>query len=96
MNKKKLYCVFDCETATCSFADEIAGGDPIKKKKIAIAKPLIYDMGWTICDRAGNIHEQKQFLIAETFSVPAIFNTAYYKDKRPIYLDMLKRGEISI
>lgn len=94
--KKKLYCVFDCETATLPFADEIAEGDANRKKKIAIAKPLIYDMGWTICDRAGNIHERKQFLIAETFSIPAVFNTAYYKDKRPIYLDMLKRGEITI
>ena len=96
MSKKKLYCVFDCETASLPFSDEIAQGDPERKKRIAIAKPLIYDAGWTICDRAGNIHERKQFLIAETFSVPAVFNTAYYAEKRPIYLEMLKRGETTI
>lgn len=95
-NKKKFYCVVDTETATLPFSDEIAQGDPERKKKIAIAKPLIYDIGWTICDRAGNIHERKQFLIAETFSVPAVFNTAYYAEKRPIYLEMLRKGETVI
>lgn len=95
-NKIKKYCVVDTETATLPFSDEIAQGDPERKKKIAIAKPLIYDIGWTICDRAGNIHDRKQFLIAETFSVPAVFNTAYYAEKRPIYLEMLKKGETTI
>lgn len=96
MSKKKLYMVFDCETATVSYADEIAQGDPERKKRIAIAKPLIYDLGYTICDRAGNIHERKQFLVAETFSVPTVFNTAYYAAKRPIYLEMLKCGKTVI
>jgi len=96
MSKKKFFMVVDTETATLPFADEIAQGDPECKKKIAIAKPLVYDIGWTICDRAGVIHERKQFLIAETFAVPAVFNTAYYAEKRPIYLEMLKNGETSI
>ena len=94
--KKLYYMVVDTETATLPFSDEIAQGDPAIKKKIAIAKPLVYDIGWTICDRAGNIYDRKQFLIAETFAVPSVFNTAYYAEKRPIYLDMLKRGETTI
>lgn len=96
MANKKMYCVVDTETATLPYADEIAQGDPERKKKIAIAKPLVYDIGWTICDRAGIIHDRKQFLIAETFSVPAVFNTAYYAEKRPIYLEMLRKGETII
>ena len=94
--KKKMFMVVDTETCTCAFANEIANGDPEKKKKIAIAKPLVYDIGWTICDRQGNIYDRKQFLIAETFAVPQIFNTAYYADKRPRYLEMLNRGETTI
>lgn len=94
--KKKVFCVLDCETATLPFANDIAGDDAEKKKRIAIAKPLVYDIGWTICTRDGEILDKKQFLIAETFSVMPIFNTAYYKDKRPIYLEMLRRGETSI
>ena len=97
MAKKKLkFCVVDTETATLAFANDIAGDDAEKKKRIAIAKPLVYDIGWTICTRNGEILDKKQFLIAETFSVMPIFNTAYYKDKRPIYLEMLRRGETSI
>lgn len=95
-NKTKRYLMLDCETATLPFADEIAGDNPERKKRIAIAKPLIYDIGWTITNRKGDILESKQFLIAETFAVPSIFNTAYYAEKRPIYLEMLKKNETSI
>ena len=94
--KKLLYMVVDTETATLPFASEIARGDNERKKRIAIAKPLVYDIGWTITDRKGTIIDKKQFLVAETFSVPSVFNTAYYAEKRPIYLDMLTRGETSV
>lgn len=96
MAKKLFFMVVDTETATLPMADEIAQGDPERKKRIAIAKPLVYDIGWTITDRAGVIYDKKQFLIAETFSVPAVFNTAYYAEKRPIYINMIAREEISI
>ena len=96
MRKELRYMVFDCETATLPFANEIAKGDTEAKKKIAIARPLIYDLGWTITNRKGEILDSKQFLVAETFAVPAVFNTAYYAEKRPIYLEMMKRGEITV
>lgn len=96
MAKKLFYMVLDSETATLGFANEVAQGDPERKKRIAIAKPLVYDIGWTITDRKGNIYDRKQFLIAETFSVPAVFNTAYYAEKRPIYLEMLSKGETQV
>lgn len=94
--KENRYMVLDCETATLPFANEIACGDAEKKKKIAIARPLIYDIGWTITNRKGEILDSKQFLIAETFSVPPVFNTAYYAEKRPLYLEKLARNEIAI
>ena len=90
------YMVLDTETATLPFVNEIAQGDPDKKKKIAIARPLIYDIGWTITNRKGELLDRKQFLVAETFSVPAVFNTAYYAEKRPRYLEMLRKHETSI
>lgn len=30
------------------------------------------------------------------FSVPQVFNTAYYSDKRPIYLEKIANGEIEV
>ena len=91
--RRKYYMVLDCETATLPYAHNYDGDS---RKKIAIAKPLIYDLGWQIIDRQGRVYSKKHFLISEVFSVPSIFNTAYYASKRPIYIDMLKKGEISI
>lgn len=95
MSKKLNYMVLDCETATLPYVNE-KELDAEQKKKIAIAKPLIYDIGWTRCDRQGTIIDSKQFLIAETFAVPSIFDTAYYKEKRPLYIEMMNKGEIEI
>lgn len=94
--KPYVYMVVDTETATLPFANEIARGNEEIKKKIAIAKPLVYDIGWILSRRDGSILVKRQFLVAEIFSVPAIFNTAYYKNKRPLYLEMLRKGEITV
>lgn len=94
--EKFRYLVVDTETATLPFANEISNDNPELKKKIAIAKPLVYDIGWVIAHRDGTIVEKKQFLIAETFAVPSVFNTAYYKEKRPLYLEMIRKSEITV
>lgn len=91
--RRKYYLILDCETATLPYASKF-GGD--EKKAISIAKPLIYDLGWTICDAKGKIYRKRSYLITEIFSVPSVFNTAYYKEKRPQYLEKLKAGSISL
>lgn len=91
--RRKYYLVLDCETATMPFASEYDGK---AKQKIAIAKPLIYDLGWQIIDIKGNVYKREKFLISEIFSVPSVFNTAYYASKRPIYLEKLKNGDITL
>lgn len=91
--RRKYYMVLDCETATLPCVGKLSAGD---KKKIAIAKPLIYDLGWKIIDKKGREYARKNFLITEIFSVPEIFNTAYYASKRPQYIEKLNRGEIKL
>lgn len=91
--RRKYYLILDCETATLPYAANYSAD---AKKNIAIAKPLIYDLGWQIVDARGTVYRRRSYLISEIFSVPAIFNTAYYASKRPIYLERLERGEISI
>lgn len=91
--KKKYYLILDTETATVPFAGTIARNEQ-EKKNIAIAKPLVYDIGWTISDRQGNIIKKENYLVQETFFVPQIFNTAYYRDKRPQYMEMFGKREI--
>lgn len=94
MGKKLVYMVLDTETATLPFANEIAQENSEIKKRIAIAKPIVYDIGYTLMHRDGTIIKRVQHLITETFSVPSVFNTAYYANKRPLYLAMLDREEI--
>ena len=91
--RRKYYVVLDCETATLPYASKLPEH---LKKQIAIAKPLIYDLGWTIVDKKGNVYARENYLISEIFSVPEIFNTAYYAEKRPLYLEKLNKGEITL
>ena len=91
--RKLYYLTLDTETATLPFVNEIAL-DSKAKQTISIAKPLVYDIGWTISDRNGNIIKRENYLIQETFFVPNIFNTAYYKDKRPQYMKLYSEGKI--
>ena len=89
--RRKYYIVLDCETATLP---EAINYDGEERKNIAIAKPLIYDLGWKVIDAQGRTYARKNYLISEIFSVPAIFDTAYYASKRCIYLEKLAKGEI--
>lgn len=91
--RRKYYMVLDCETATLPCASKYAEE---QRKNVAITKPLIYDLGWKIVDRNGTVYNRMNFLISEIFSVPSVFDTAYYADKRPIYLEKLKSGEITL
>lgn len=99
MNNKKLdrrrkyYTALDCETATLPYASNFNGAD---RKTIAIAKPLIYDIAWNTIDANGKIYRRKAYLCMEIFSVPQIFNTAYYASKRPLYIEKLQKGEITL
>ena len=89
--RKKYYLIFDCETATLPCAARYNGNG---KQNIAIAKPLIYDLGWQIIDRQGRVYIRRSYLISEIFSVPSVFNTAYYASKRPLYIQKLENNEI--
>ena len=89
--RRKYYLVLDCESATLPCTHDLPAE---AKKNVAIAKPLIYDLGWKIIDKKGRVYSRKNFLISEIFSVPSIFDTAYYASKRPLYLEKLEKGEI--
>lgn len=95
MRNSVKYLILDTETATLPFVNNL-GLNAEEKKKLAIAKPLVYDIGWVIATRTNGVLVKKNFLVAETFSVPSVFDTAYYKEKRPLYLDMIEKGEVKV
>lgn len=91
--RRKYYLILDCETATLPEAIKYSENE---RKNIAIAKPLIYDLGWQVVDKLGRVYAKKNYLITEIFTVPEVFNTAYYREKRPLYIGKLNRGEIQV
>lgn len=95
MFKKLYYMVLDTETATLPFVHDWKLSES-EKKKISIAKPIIYDIGWVIMERSGKIISSYNALVAETFSNMTLFDTAYYKEKRPYYLALLHDRKIEL
>lgn len=88
--RRRHYLILDCETTTLASASKF---DPSDKKKISIAKPLIYDIGWTVCDRAGYVYRRRSFLVSEIFGNPELFQAAHYANKRPMYLREITNNE---
>ena len=89
--RKKLYLVLDTETATIS---QYAQLPEERQKDFARGHPIVYDIGWLLMERNGNIVKQKSYLVSETFGNVELFKTAYYKEKRNQYLIDLKQGLI--
>lgn len=55
--------------------------------------PIVYDIGFIIGDKKGNIYEKYSFAISETFDhYDDLLQTAYYADKIPQYHVEIKQG----
>lgn len=55
--------------------------------------PLVYDLGFVVADRQGNIYEAESLVIADIFVDEAdLMETAYYHEKLPRYYADLKNG----
>ena len=60
----------------------------------SIEEPIPYDIGYAICDREGNIYEERSFIVAEVFlDMKDVMQTAYYAEKIPKYWDDIKSGK---
>lgn len=58
-----------------------------------VEQPLVYDVGFTICDRHGNIYERHSYVIYDVYVLMKdLMETAYYHKKLPIYEYGLKHG----
>lgn len=57
-----------------------------------LGNPLIYDIGFAITDKKGNIYAERSYIISEIFDDSNLMNTAYYAEKVPRYLVDLNAG----
>src|SRR5690606_19497007 len=54
--------------------------------------PLVYDIGYAITDKHGNIYETRSFIISEIFYNKSLMASAYYSEKIPKYEEDIKNG----
>lgn len=54
--------------------------------------PLVYDIGYAITDKQGNIYETRSFIIKEIFYNKPLMTSAYYSEKIPKYLKDISEG----
>ena len=58
-----------------------------------VEQPLPYDIGFAICDRMGNIAEERSYVVAETFlDMKDTMKSAYFAEKIPQYWEDIKNG----
>ena len=54
--------------------------------------PIVYDIGFAIVDKKGNVYEAKSFVIYETFcKMKDLMQSAYYADKIPNYIEQIEK-----
>ena len=77
MDKRKTYLVV-LDTETCN-------GRTIDNKP-DLSDSLVYDLGFAVIDKKGEVYETKSFVIRDVFyGMKETMESAYYKDKIPSY-----------
>ena len=85
MDKRKTYYIM-LDTETC----------PLDKDYNAVTpyNMFVYDMGFAVIDKQGNIYEAYSFIVADIFfDEKTLMDSAYYKDKLPKYYEDIKSGK---
>lgn len=86
IDRRKTYLIgLDTETAN-GFIDE--------NGKLNLDYSLVYDLGWAVCDKYGNIYVERSFVIYEVYvCLKEAMKSAYYAEKLPQYEKDLKSGK---
>jgi hypothetical protein len=84
--RKNYYLVFDVETAPIDNTIE-----SVEPKNM-----LVYDLGYMIVDKQGNIYKQESLIIKEIFFNNDLMRSAYYYNKVPLYFDSIINQESEV
>jgi hypothetical protein len=84
-HRKHYILIMDTETAnTLTRADG----------SLDMTSVFIYDMGWQVTDRHGNIYEEKSYIVKDIFyQETQLMQSAYYAKKIPQYLMEIAEGK---
>ena len=85
MDKRKSYFI-GLDTETCNSYTTADG-------KLELKDSLVYDIGWAVCDKKGNILVERSYIVREIFfGMREQMKTAYYAKKLPRYYDDIANG----
>ena len=79
--RKKYVMVLDVETTNNNIESQFNDG-------------LVYDIGYVVSDKQGNIYLKRSFAIKEIFEWKELIDTAYYKNKLPKYYERLRNKKM--
>lgn len=86
IDKRKKYLItLDVETTNNQIGVKNAPNDG-----------LVYDIGFTIHDKQGNVYATRSFAIKEIILDKELMDTAYYRQKLPIYWERIKQGKMEL
>lgn len=58
---------------------------------------LVYDLGYVVCDKKGNIYEADSFIVSDIFFEESdLMQSAYYAKKIPTYLEGIKNRAFNV
>ena len=85
IDHRRTYLIM-CDTETANtFTDENGNLDT--------SSCLVYDVGWQVIDKHGNVYEKRSFINSDIFYHEAeLMKSAYYANKIPQYLDDILNG----
>ena len=63
----------------------------------SLEDPLVYDMGWAVVDKYGNVYKTESFVNREIFFEEAeLMQNSYYAHKLPLYYKRIANGETKV
>lgn len=83
--RRKYFMTLDVETTNNQIGIKNAPNDG-----------LVYDIGFTIHDKKGNIYAKRSFAIKEIILDKNLMDTAYYKQKLPIYWERIANKQMEL
>lgn len=62
----------------------------------SLDKPFCYNIGYSIRNENNQILAEKEFIVEQIWHNLPLFSTAYYAEKRPIYVKRMKARKIEM
>ena len=86
IDRRRTYIMM-LDTETCNTRNDENGN-------LDMRDVLVYDKGWEVIDKHGNVYEKKSYIAKEIFfGMSDVMTSAYYADKIPKYLEEIAKGE---